>query len=141
MTAEIGYRTELWVAADTTATTATVQLANITSITPPGLSVDSIDTTTMGGTSHVRSFIPGILDPGEMSLEMNWELGDATDALIRAMMKGRETRYMEIRFPQLADTPVFGGRGFFTGFEPGVPLDDKMTGSATVKCAGLWDEI
>lgn len=138
---DIGYRTQLWMAADATATTATVQLANITNIGLPGLSVDAIDTTVMGGTSHVRTFMPGLIDPGELTFELDWELGDATDGEIRDMIEAREIRYMEVRFPQFSGAPVFGGRGFFTGYEPGVPMDQKMTGSATVKCEDLWGEI
>lgn len=139
--AEIGYGMQLWVAADTTATTATVKLAEITNITPPALEASEVEVTHTDSPNAIRQFIPGLSDPGSLEVEMNWTPESATDQLIRDMMFGRETRYMEIRFTQLDPAVTFAGRGFFMTYTPGAPLDDRMTAAAAVRAAGVWDYV
>lgn len=139
--AEIGYLAQLWVGADEAATTATVRLATLTNITPPEMSVDALETTDLDGTDYVRTYGPGLIEPGELGLEMNWIPGHATEDLIVAMLTGRETRYFEIRYPQVATQVDYGGRGFFTSFAKGPSIDEVMTASATLKAAGLWEEV
>lgn len=137
--AEIGYGMQLWVAADEAAVTATVKLAEITNLTPPALEASEVETTHTDSPNAIRQFIPGLSDPGSLEVEMNWAPESATDTLIRDMMFGRETRYMEIRFTQYSPEVVFGGRGFFMSYTPGAPLDDRMTATANVRAAGVWD--
>jgi hypothetical protein len=139
--ADIGYGVQLWAGANAAATTATVQVADLTGITPPALTVDDIDVTDLDGTDYVRRFIPGLIDAGEVALEMNWVPGGATEDLIRAMLLARETRYMEIRFTQLSPAVVYGGHGFFKSFAPDAPMPEKMTGAATLRCTDLWEEV
>lgn len=138
----IGYKTHLYVGATIEAITATVAFAAITSITPPGITVDEIDGTNMDQTDYVRRFGPGLIDPGTVQFEMEWNPSDATHDVIRTMIAGRETRYMEIRFDGLTPVVKFGGRGFFTEFTPSGPIDAKMTATATIRPSdGLWVEV
>lgn len=139
--ANIGYLAQLWVGADEAATTATVQLAKLTNITPPEMSVDALETTSLDGTDYVREFMPGLIDPGEVGIDMNWDPGMATEDVIVTMLTGRETRYFEIRYPQMTPSVDYGGRGFFTSFAKGPSIDEVMTASATLKAAGLWEEV
>lgn len=140
--ADIGYGAQLWVGASTGATTATVQFAALTGVTPPGLSVDEVETTNTDQTDYVRRFGPGLIDPGSVSIEGDYIPSSDTDDLIRTMIAGRQTRYMEIRFTKLSPVVKIGGRGFYTEFTPGTPMDGKMTFTATIRPAeGLWAEV
>ena len=139
--AKIGYGIQLWIGASPAATTATIKFAEILSFTPPNLSVDEVETTSNDSPDHMREFIPGLIDPGEASFEFNFIPGNAGETLIREMMIGREVRYMEIRYTQLSPVHVFGGRGFFKEFTPATPIDDRMTGSATLRASGSWAEV
>lgn len=105
-------------------------LAEVTDITPPSESVDVIDVTHMASPDSTREFIQGLMDPGEVSLEMNFEPSSATDDFIRAWRSSRETRSCKITFPNSV-TWIFDG--FVTGYEPTIPLEDKMTATLTCK--------
>lgn len=105
-------------------------LARVTSITPPGESTDAIDTTHMGSPDGIREFIPGLTDPGECSLGLDWVPGAATDVFIRAW---RDKRRCKIRFP---NGVTWEFDGFRTGYSGEVPLDDKLTAELTVKVSG-----
>lgn len=140
--AEISYAVQLWVGATEAATTATVQIAGITSVSPPPLSADKVDVTHQDSPDWLREYMPGLLDQGDIPLELKWTPGMAAEDTIRAMMTGRETRYMEVRFTGMATAVKYGGRAFFTSFEPsaGAP-GDELTASATACPVGLWEEV
>lgn len=105
-------------------------LAEVTDITPPSESVDVIDVTHMASPDSTREFIQGLMDPGEVSLEMNFDPGGSTDDFIRAWRSSRETRSCKITFPNSA---VWTFSAFVTGYEPQIPLDGKMTATLTCK--------
>lgn len=138
--ADIGYGVQLWVGANASAVTATLKVAEVTGITPPGYSVDEIEATNADQTDYVRRFIPGLIDPGTVQMDIDWLPNGANgDALISTMILARETRYMEIRFTKLSPTVKISGRGFFTELTPGAPIDGKMTATATIRVSeGVW---
>ena len=107
-------------------------VAAVTSITPPGLSRDSIDATQMDSAEKWREFIPGLKDGGEATIEGHFVPGgDAQDDLVAAL--SADTGNFRITFPN-ANTWTFAG--FCTGFETTDPLDDKMMFTATFKITG-----
>lgn len=132
----IGYGAELRVGATTSATTATILLAGITSCPPPPFSRDLVDVTHMASPNATREFIPALSDPGEVSFELNWVPGNAADAVFDEMKGETDARIFTITFTQVSPAAVCTFYGFLTGYEPGVPLEDKMTASVTLKVTG-----
>lgn len=104
----------------------------VNSLTPPAFAVDAIDVTHMQSVNGTREFIPGLMDPGEASVEMNFKPGSEGEALIlsvlRTKIKARCT------FPA-GETVTFDA--IITGYAPAVPMDDKMTATLTVKVSGV----
>lgn len=107
-------------------------IADITHITPPGESTDSIDVTDMDS-GDVREFIPGLTDPGEVGLDLIWDASSASDDFLHAWRVARERRSAKITFP---NNTVWTFSAFPTNYQPDVPLDDKQTASWTGKCSG-----
>lgn len=113
--------------------------AEIVDIAMGGVSRKSIDVSHMGtaaaGAAEFGNmpFIPGRLtDAGELSMELHFN-----PQTIPPIDLVEET--VTITFPLVAgdSTPAsYAFTGFFTGFDMGMPLDDKMTASATVKVSG-----
>jgi predicted secreted protein len=111
-------------------------LAEVTSISPPKMSRDSIDATHEQSPNAWREFIAGLKDGGEVSLDLNFiPGGSAADDLTAelALAGSAATKSRLIVFP---DGSQFEFDAFLTGFEPDAPLDDKMTGTATFKVTG-----
>lgn len=102
--------------------------AEILDVSPPAASRESIPSSHMG-TTTAHTFSPATLvDWGEMTLEILFDpslrppIDDAAESVT-------------ITFPNsAASTWIF--TGFMTGFEPSVPLEDRMTATATVKVSG-----
>ncbi|WCP71553.1 phage tail tube protein [Sphingomonas hankookensis] len=107
--------------------------AEITDMTPPGISRDSVDFTHFGSPDFFREFKPGIGDGGEVSITYNLVPGLLDDAAIGAHFDSRAVETWRFVFPNGAKLEF---RGFATGHERATPMDDKMTGSATFKVTG-----
>jgi len=100
--------------------------AQILDVTPPGMSRESIDVTHQGTTGQ-KIFTPGDLyDPGELSFDIHFN-PDTTPPV------GSAAETITIRYPS-GSTWQF--TGFCTGYAPSAPLEDKMTGTVTVKVTG-----
>ena len=109
---------------------AFVEIAEITAITPPAESTDVVDATHMGSPNVTREFILGLTDPGEASFEMNLVPNSVSEKLILASRALRTAVQMRITFPNLV---VWTFNGLVTGYQPQVPLADKMTATLNVK--------
>jgi len=108
-------------------------IAEIFEISPPNQQTSDVDVTHMASPNKTREFIQGMVDPGEMSIGINWVPGDATDVILQALKTSGAVRSMKITWPNLV-TWTFSG--FIKGFEPSAPIDDKMTATITVRVTG-----
>ncbi len=135
--AAIGYGTTIEVETAAGSDTFT-ELGEITSVTPPEDTVDQIDVTHMGSPGRRREYISGLIDGGEGSFDLNWVPGAATHDFIVAWQAAGDTRDLRITYPNNARETF---PAFPTGFSRTAPVDDKMTGTLTVKQAGetTWD--
>ena len=112
-------------------------IGEVTSLTPPSLSVDAVDATHTESESAHREFIAGLVDAGEIKVEMNLVASGVSDDLIRTLMLAREAVQWRIALPGLGSpSPQLSGSGILTNYETEVPLDDKMTATLTVKVTG-----
>jgi len=112
-------------------------VANVISISGPNQSRDSIDISTMDSTSKFREFMPGMLDPGEITFDVNYEgtaSGEA-NSLNTALTAAAET--WTIVFAGTAATyGQWSCSGFITALNFSDPFDDKITQSVTIKFTG-----
>lgn len=129
--AEIGYGTEFHISRDSGS--SWLAIAKVTDITPPSDTIDVVDVTHMGSPDRRREFIPGLTDPGSMSLELIFEPGSATDLLLREIRSSGETVKCRITF---ASGPAYVFDGWLETYEGAVPLEDKMTATVSFKVTG-----
>lgn len=108
-------------------------LAEVTGITPPNISRDTVDATHMASTEKWREFVPGLRDPGEVSITLNWiPSGAAQDALMTKFASDTASNF-RITYPN-AEADIFSA--FCVGFAPEDPLDGKMTATVRFKLTG-----
>ena len=117
--------------ATNTGTFATV--GEVIDLTPPNISRDAVETTHMGSTERWREFIGGLKDGGEGSIEINFDPGHAVTASFLSDLNTNTAGYYKIVFP---DATEWGFAAIATGFQPGAPIDDRMTATFTVKLTG-----
>ena len=117
-----------------TVTFSSTFLAEITSLSWTGISRAAIDTTHSGTSSGAATFIPSdIEDYGELQVELLFKPNDTPPIASAA-----ET--VTVTFPVPTGSTngaTWAASGFLTGFEVGVPIDDRMTATATIKFSGV----
>lgn len=109
-------------------------LAEVTSITPPNLTRDTIDATHMLSTSRYREFISGLRDGGEATIELNFIPGGAAMTSLLADFISNAVVPYKILFP---NSTAWTFDAFVTSIGPEAPLDDKMSASITFKITGV----
>lgn len=106
-------------------------IANVTSISGPGLSRETIDVTAHDSPDGWMEFLGGLKDAGEVSADINYD-PSKHDTLV-ADFDDDEPRNYQLVFP---DATTWSIQAILTGFEPEAPYDDKLAASLTFKVTG-----
>lgn len=114
-------------------------IANITSVSGPGLSRDTIDVTAHDSPNAYMEFVGSLIDGGEVSAEINWDPADTslnasntTTTLIADLEDTSPVSY-EIAFP---DGAKFAAELLITGLEFDAPYDDKLAATLSFQVSG-----
>ena len=114
-------------------------IGNIISMTGPNQTRDAIDISTMDSTSKFREFIPGMIDAGEITFEINYDAVDAQTAedLDTALSDATPETWTIVFAGVAATYGQWACSGFVTALSFGNSFDDKITQSVTIKFTGV----
>lgn len=113
-----------------------VTVGQVSNITGPGLSLDTIEVTAHDSPSAFREFVAGLGDAGEVTVEMFFDPDNTGQASLRTDLTSRTSTSYSVTFPD--PTPqVWTFTGFVTAFEPSAPVDGALTVSSTIKITGV----
>ena len=111
-------------------------LGEITDLTPPSITKDTIETT-HHGSSGIKSYIGGLVDFGEVSVTVNYDPDGTDDIAIRNLAKTANetvgTKQYRITYAS-GSTEIFDA--IVTGFEQEAPIDGKLSATFTLKVTG-----
>lgn len=109
--------------------------AFITNIDWDGIERSVIETTNDSTTNSARTYLPGkVYDPGTVTVDL---LLDNNQTFITAMTAVAET--VTVTFPKFGSQTTAGTwacSGFLKSYKAGIPMDDKITGTAVIKLTG-----
>lgn len=103
----------------------------ITTITSPGMTRETIDVTHLESEDDAREYIAGLLDTDPATIAFNYN-ASATDALYAAMLAGKGD--FRITFPNGVKMDF---SGIAQSWKPGDPSTTTMAGEFTVKPSGI----
>ena len=133
--AMIGYGSQFLMQALANSTALTA-LAEVTSVSLPNEQVAEVEVTHYQSPGRTREFIAGLNDAGEITIEMNFVPGSATDDLLVAAKADGKTRTMRVVATDSDEAEMYTFPGFVRGYERNIPLDDRMTATVTIRVAG-----
>lgn len=131
----IGYGTQFLMQA-TAAAAGLTKLGEVTNVTMPNEQISEVEATHYESPGRAREFIPGLSDAGEITVELNWVPGDATDKLIAAAKADGKVRTMRVVTPPDDTQQMYSFPGFIRGYERALPMDDRLTATITIRIAG-----
>ncbi|GFH38917.1 phage tail tube protein [Streptomyces pacificus] len=108
-------------------------IADVTNLSGPGLSRETLDVTSHGSPDAYMEFLGGLKDAGEVSADINYQPA-VHDVLVDDFDDPAPRNY-QIVFPDSGAT-TWTVKAILTGFEPEMPYDDKATASLTFKISG-----
>jgi hypothetical protein len=118
-------------------------LENVTSVTPPEDMADEHEVTHLKSPGRRKEFIAGMIDGGEITVEINHVPNSATDQLCLAAKAAADTRAWKIVFPATDGTALrqYTGNGFVKSYKvnPVVP-NEPMTSTMVIRCSGAVTE-
>ena len=116
-----------------TGTTEWENIAEINSITGPGMTRDTIDVTSLDSTGGYREFIAGFRDGGTVGLSMN--MTRTTWDLMQTDFESDVLQNYEIVLSDVENTSI-EFQGLVTEMPLSIPADDKVTMDVTIKISG-----
>lgn len=121
---------------------AMVELVGVFNLTLPNPQTDDVEVTHYKSPNREREYIAGLIENGEIQLEMNYVAGSATDLLLSAAKTSGEVRSCKIVVPTSTNATGWGFtfNTYVKGYERAIPVDDRQTAVATLKVAGAVTE-
>jgi predicted secreted protein len=127
--AGVGTRFRRW----NTTLTSWQDIAEINSITGPGMTRDTIDVTSLDSTGGYREFITGFRNAGTVALAMNFTR-DTYDQM-KSDFESNLAKNYEIVLPDVENTTL-EFEGLVTELPLSIPADDKITADVTIQISG-----
>lgn len=135
--ADVGYGAKLQ-AGDGSSPESFTDIAEVTSISGPGLSAESVDLTHLNSPNNYMEFKAGMKNAGEVTMEGRWIPTDATlnddSGGLLEQFEAQTTDTYKMLFPDGSD---FTFSAFITAFEPNIGgHSDPVNLSVTFKVTG-----
>jgi predicted secreted protein len=115
-----------------------VTIAEVLDVDGPGFAADPVEATHQLSPSNWMEFIPGLKDGGEVGFDIQLNPTDPTHDLASGVLgffNDQTVRNWRIVLPDPATT-TWTLPAFVSGYEPSLPVEDKMTAAITLKVAG-----
>ena len=118
-----------------------VVYANVTNISGPGLSLDTVDVTSHDSTAAWEEVVGTILRSGEITMDIVYDPGDAThstaaNGLLTDLVARTQIDTFHLIFSDTPATTDWTFKAFVTGFEPSAPVDGALTAVVKFKLTG-----
>ena len=113
-----------------------VSITDITEITPPEVTKETIETTHHGSSGGAREFISGLVDGGEMSVTVNYDPGDTSHSYLRTAANSANSGTPDSFTLTYSDSSTDEFSGYVTGMSVEAPMDDKVSATFTIKITG-----
>ena len=109
-------------------------VSELTNISFPNISADSIDVTTHNNTDKFREFIKGLSDGGEITIEGNMDYTDYNTIYVASVTTSIYSATVTV--PTSPSESQWLANVFVTGLEGDAPVEDKINFNATLKVTG-----
>ena len=113
-------------------------ITQVSSLSGPHMSAETIDVTTHDSASAVREFVSGLIDAGEITAALVFDPNQATNIALWNDLVSRTSASYSIVFPFTGGVETVTFTAYVTDFGPiEAQPDGAITSSFTLKCSGV----
>lgn len=116
--------------------TSGTNLASVTNITLAGQSRTAIPTSSMDSPSKYNEFMPGMVDAGEITLDLLYD-GTTITQLLHSQMTATANIVTLTFYDGTTTASKISCRAFLTDLGHQIPMDDAVTQSVSFKLTGV----
>lgn len=109
-------------------------IGKISKIQNTGSKADLADITNMDSPTIYREFLPTLADAGEVTFDMNFEPGDASQQVLNTDFQAQTEGYYKIVLPGALGNATF--RAFVSSQDFDLPIDKQGTKALKLKVTG-----
>lgn len=134
----IGYGAEFWLA---NAGAVLTELVGVFNMGLPNDQADPVEVTHYKSPQKRKEYIDGLTDAGDLTVEMNYAPGSATDVLVReARAAGTVRAFKQVLTDGNGDPWEITGTCIVRGYERNIPNGDRKAATMTIRVSGAVDE-
>ena len=113
-------------------------IANVTSISGPSRTRETIDVTAHDSADGYMEYLGGLRDGGEVTLDLNYDPDETTHTVLDTDFDADDNprEYRVVLNPDQDDEYTWNFSAIITDLSDEFPYDDKMSRSATFKITG-----
>lgn len=112
--------------------TTWTQVAKVLDLTPPSLTRGSTENTYLEDAGSTKSYEPGIIDPGECDLVLEWDKADAAQVALKSDFETKSNFHYGIRYP---DNTFDTWQGHMTEWGKELPKEETIKRKVKFKLA------
>jgi predicted secreted protein len=112
----------------------TYTVSEMTNIGGMGGSADMLDSTTHDSTTRFRTFVKGIIESGEISIDAYFNYNNCNT--VSELLATTSLQSITVTYPTTPSATQFACNGHVSGYEVTDPFDDLMGMSINVKISG-----
>ena len=116
---------------------AWTRIANILDLTPPEESRNSSEKTFLDNDTNYKEFEPGMIDPGELSLVLEFNLADAGQAKLKEDKSTKANIWYKTEYPD-GSSDIMSAH--ITGWGKSVPKEETIQRTVKFKISGEIEE-
>jgi predicted secreted protein len=112
-------------------------IAEVKTISGPSFEAEEIDVTNHDSTGDFREFIRGLIDPGEITFEINYQPDDALHQQLFDDLAAGTKRNYKMLFDQMTPTKYqMDFEAFIRSMPITAPVDNVLSANVTVRVTG-----
>lgn len=141
-TGTISARTVTATSGGTDGTEVFTTVAEVKNIAGPNLSAGIIDVTNMDSASNTREFVSSLVDPGEITFDINLLGGSAQHKSLMTILQARTKKNWRLYFTDAVPS-YLAFQGYITGMGFNAGIEDILSASCSIKVTGTptWNQI
>ena len=113
------------------------QVTKVLELTPPGMTRGSSEKSYLESVDNAKSYEPGMIDPGEMEVTLEFEKGDAAQVALKADFNTKANFFYKIIYP---DNTFHSFQGHITDWGIELPKEETVTRKIKIKLSTVIDE-